>query len=78
VPYILATYGDFLASITPEEVERVLYTQHGGWFTTAPEVSGLIYFREKDLRFEFTYFTNPAAINQPAIWSSRIMRWSDV
>jgi len=40
-------------------------------------VSGVIYFHGKDLRFEFIYFANPAALTQPAIWSSRISRWSD-
>lgn len=76
VPYVLAVFGEFLASISPEEVEHVLYTQHDGWFATAPEVSGIIYFREKDFCFEFFYFPNATA-NQPAVWSSRIARWSE-
>lgn len=76
VPYVLAAFGEFLASISPEEVEQVLYTQHGGWFVTAPDVSGVIYFREKDFRYEFSYFPNPHA-NWPAIWSSDIDRWCE-
>ena len=72
VPYVLAAFGDFLASLAPEDIEHVLYTQHGGWFATAPEVSGVIYFRAKNFQFEFVYFANPAALHQPAIWSSRI------
>jgi hypothetical protein len=76
VPYVLAAFGEFLASISPEDVEHVLYMQHGGWFATTPEVSGIIYFREKDFRFEFFYFPNATA-NQPALWSSRITRWSE-
>lgn len=76
-PYVLAAFGDFLASISADEMEHVLFTQHGGWFATAPEVSGVIYFREKSCRFEFVYFANPTAANQPAIWSSRISRWSE-
>ena len=76
VPYVLALFGEFLASISPEELGHVLYTQHGGWFATAPEVSGIIYFLEKDFRYEFSYFPNASA-NQPAVWSSRITRWSE-
>jgi hypothetical protein len=75
-PFVLAVFGDFLAAIEPEEVEYVLNTQHGGWFSTAPDVSGIIYFHEKNFRFEFTYFPNASA-KQPAIWSNRIHRWNE-
>jgi hypothetical protein len=71
-PYVLAVFGEFLASLCPSDIEYVLYSQHGGWFTTAPEVSGVIYFREKDFQFEFHYFSNPTALYQPAVWSSRV------
>ena len=77
VPYVLAAFGDFFASISPEEVKRVLYVEHDGWFATVPEVSGVIYFTERSFRFEFMYFQNPAALSPPANWSSRIHRWSD-
>lgn len=75
-PFVLAVFGDFLASISPGEIEHVLYAQHGGWFKTAPEVSGVIYFHEKDFRYEFIYFPN-ASTKRPAVWSSRIALWSE-
>lgn len=71
-PYVLAVFGEFLASLSPSDIEHVLYSQHDGWFTTAPEVSGVIYFREKDFQFEFHYFSNPTALHQPAVFSSRV------
>ena len=76
-PYVLAVFGEFLASLSPSDIEHVLYSHHPGWFTTAPEVSGVIYFREKDFQFEFHYFANPAALHQPAVWSSRVGFGSD-
>lgn len=75
VPYVIAVFSEFLASISPEEIEYVLYSQHGGWFASTPDVSGVIYFREIDLRYEFIYFSNPCA-NKPAVWSSQVERWS--
>jgi hypothetical protein len=77
VPYVLAAFGDFLASLDPEDLKHVLYTQHGGWFATTKEVSGVIYFHEKNARFEFVYFANPKALHHPRPWSSRISRWSE-
>jgi hypothetical protein len=71
-PYVLALFGEFLASLSPSDVEHVFYTHRGGWFSTASEVSGVIYFREKDFQFEFHYFANPVATHQPAVWSSRL------
>ncbi|WP_041388935.1 hypothetical protein [Polaromonas sp. JS666] len=73
-PYVLAVYGDFIASLSPEEIEHVLYVRHGGWFNTAPEVSGLIYFREKNFQFEFNYFSNPVALHQSTVVPSRVGR----
>jgi hypothetical protein len=58
LPYVLAVFGDFTASISPEDMRHVLYEQHDGWFKTAPEVSGLIYFRESALGFEYSYYVN--------------------
>jgi hypothetical protein len=71
-PYVLAVFGEFLASLSPSDIEHVLFAHHDGWFATTPEVSGVIYFREKDFQFEFHYFANPVALHQPAVWSSRI------
>lgn len=76
-PFVIAVFGDFLAAIDPNEIDYVLYKyheddwEHKGWFPEFPEVSGLIYFREKNGDFEFIYFPNPHAL-YPATWSSRV------
>jgi hypothetical protein len=62
VPYVLGVFGEFVASLSPQEIQQVLYRQHNGWFATVPEVSGVIYFRERNFSFEFSYFSNPAAL----------------
>lgn len=68
-PYVLAAYGEYTASITPEEVQHVLFVQHGGWFTSAPDVSGVIYCMAKDFQFEYTYYLNPYATHQSVLLS---------
>lgn len=67
VPYVLGVFGEFVASLSPEEIQHVLYVQHDGWFKTAPEVSGVIYFRERSFNFEFNYFSNPVALHQSTV-----------
>ena len=71
LPYVLAVYGDFNASISREEMEYVLFSHHGGWFTSAAEVSGLLYFRQTMLRFEYTYYRNSQATCQSAMLLSQ-------
>jgi hypothetical protein len=64
LPYVLAVFGEFTASISPEEIRHVLLDQHGGWFTARPEVSGVLYFTKKPLEFfefDYTYYGNPYA-----------------
>jgi hypothetical protein len=67
--HVLAVYGAFTASVTPEEIQHVLFIQHDGWFTSTPEVSGVLYCREKDFQFEFTYYLNPHATHQSMLLS---------
>lgn len=69
VPFILAVFGEFVASLSPEDIQHVLYVQHDGWFKTSPEVSGVIYFREKNFSFEFKYFPNPTALYSSTVLS---------
>lgn len=69
VPYVLAVFGEFVASLSPEDIQHVLYVQHDGWFKTSPEVSGVIYFREKNCSFEFKYFPNPTALYSSTVLS---------
>ena len=63
MPFVLAVYGEFVADITPSDMHHVLFERHEGWFTSAPEISGLIYFRETLSQFEYTYYSNPHAAN---------------
>jgi hypothetical protein len=72
VPYVLGVFGEFVASLSPEEIQHVLYVQHDGWFKAAPEVSGVIYFREKSFNYEFYYFPNPAALHQSTVLSGQL------
>jgi hypothetical protein len=67
IPYVVALYGEFIASLSPEEIAYVLNAYEGGWFKTRPEVAGVIYFREHLFRFEFTCFSNPFALCKSAI-----------
>ena len=68
MPYVLAIYGEFIASVSPEEVEYVLYKHREGWFQTAPEVSGVLFCRERgSFQFEFTCFPNSNALHQSAV-----------
>ncbi len=71
VPYVLGVFGEFVASLSPEEIQHVLYVRHDGWFNTAPEVSGVIYFRERNFNFEFNYFSNPVAFHQSTVMSGQ-------
>ncbi len=70
VPYVLGVFGEFVASLSPEDIHHVLYVQHDGWFKTVPEVSGVIYFRERNFNFEFTYFSNPMAHHQSTVFQN--------
>jgi hypothetical protein len=69
-PYALAVYGEFTASVTPEEMWHVLFVQHDGWFAERPEVSGVVYCREKDFQFEYTNYLNPFATQQSVLLST--------
>jgi hypothetical protein len=69
-PYALAVYGEFTASVAPEEMRHVLLVQHDGWFAERPEISGVVYCREKDFQFEYTYYPNPYATHESVLWST--------
>lgn len=58
LPYTVALFGEFTASVDPEEISHVLYKHHGGLLTATPELSGVIYFLERNGNYEFTYFAN--------------------
>src|SRR3546814_20936603 len=71
VPYFLGVCGEFVASLSPEEIQHVLYVQHDGWYRTAQEVSGVIYFREKNFSFEFRYLLIPAPLYPSTVSSGQ-------
>jgi hypothetical protein len=61
IPMVLSPFVDFTASIDPEEMQHVLFEQHGGWFATAPSVSGVLYSRMNSFEFQAVYYANPHA-----------------
>ena len=67
VPYVVAVFGEFTASINLLDVEHVLYDFHGGLFRNRPTLAGVILFREKRGAYEFTYYPNRDAIHPSAI-----------
>jgi len=60
-PYIVCLFGEFTASVDPEEVQHVLYSHHGGAFSTLPTLAGVIYFLERSGTYHYSYFANRAA-----------------
>ena len=61
IPYVIGLFGEFTASIDPEEVHQVLFSHHGGLFEKLPTVSGVLYCYEENGIHTYTYFTNPHA-----------------
>jgi hypothetical protein len=61
IPYVIALFGEFLASIDDHEINDVLFTDHGGGiFGQSPNLSGVLFFEESSGRYMFTYFPNPS------------------
>jgi hypothetical protein len=61
VPYVIALFGEFLASIDDHEINDVLFTDHGGGiFGQSPSLSGFLFFEESGGRYRFSYFPNPS------------------
>lgn len=67
LPYVLAVFGEFTASIEPREIEEVLYRHHGGVFSHSPAIAGVIYFRQTGGDYEYTYFPNANSNHVSAI-----------
>jgi hypothetical protein len=61
LPYVVALFGEFTASIEPFEVHNALYELHGGVFAAVPAVAGALFFRERLEQYEYHHFTNPRA-----------------
>jgi hypothetical protein len=62
LPYTVAAFSEFTASLEPDEISHVLFRHHGGLLAASPELSGVIFFSEQNGRYAFTYFANPFAI----------------
>ena len=67
IPFVLAPFIEFNASIEQEELRLVLFDLHGGWFTMAPHVSGVIYARMRNFQFELNVIPNPYAEHKSAL-----------
>ncbi len=68
MPFVVAAFGEFRASLDPQEVQHVLFVHHGGLLATSPELSGVVYFREVNCEYEYTYFQNAHAMHQSALF----------
>jgi len=62
IPYVIAVFGDFLAAITRDEIERCLFCEESGLFGVYPVISGLLYF-EHSGSYEFHYIWNPRCLH---------------
>lgn len=60
-PYLLYVFGEFLASIDPEEIAHVVHKHHGGLFTKVPWLVGVVYFTESSGTYKYAYFSNEGA-----------------
>jgi hypothetical protein len=67
LPYLVAPFSEFTASIDAQEIHHVLYELHGGLFADAPMLSGLIFFRERSGEYEFIEFPNLNATHPSAL-----------
>lgn len=67
LPYVVAPFSEFTASIDDEEVHHVLYELHGGLFAEAPTLAGVIFFREQSGEYGFTDFSNLTATHPSAL-----------
>ncbi len=60
-PYVVCLFGEFFASVDPEEVRHVLYEHHGGALSKLPTLAGVIFFFEESGTYRYSYFANHAA-----------------
>jgi hypothetical protein len=67
LPYVVALFGEFTASIDVQEVRHVLHELHGGLFAESPTLAGVIFFREQFGKYEFSHFAKPNATYPSAV-----------
>ena len=61
VPYVVALFADFKATLNFEEVRQCLFGPEFGLFEICPELGGVLYFEESAGRYSFQYAGNPDA-----------------
>ncbi len=62
VPYVVAVFSEFTASVDRRELEEALLHIHGGGvFHQCPALAGVLHFRESGGLYRFSYFANPTA-----------------
>lgn len=67
LPFVIAVYDDWLASISADGMKYVLFDHRDGWFKENPDVSGVIHFKGASwtpFQFDYTVFRNPKATHQ--------------
>ena len=72
VPYVVAVFGEFTASVDLAEVEEVLFSSHGGAFTHFPWLCGLLYFEESSGIYAFKCYANSDARRALPLQTARI------
>jgi hypothetical protein len=68
-PYVVCLFGEFTASVDPDEVEHVLYHHHGGAFSRLPTLSGVVYFVESSGSYHYSYYPNHNASHASLLMS---------
>jgi hypothetical protein len=59
VPYVVAIFGEFTAGVDFDEIQEVLFEEHGGLFSFCQILSGVLFFEESGGQYVFKYFANP-------------------
>jgi len=61
IPYIVAVFGEFWASVNLDELHSCLYGSSSSIFARNQDMSGVLFFEEQSGRYRFTYLPNPNA-----------------
>jgi hypothetical protein len=59
IPYVIAVFGEFTASVNRDELDVCLFDAESGLFRLYPQVSGVLYFEELAGQYHFQYLGNP-------------------
>lgn len=67
LPYVIAVFSEFTASVKQEELDECLFEEATGLFERYPEISGILFFEELRRNYLFTYLSNPHAIRMTSL-----------